>query len=59
MVMRGVRLRCVGWALEVCALVEGFERGKKLTVRRPREMEPTNLSTVTDLGAILPVMDPL
>jgi hypothetical protein len=41
------------------ALVEGFEGGKKLTVRRPREMEPTNLSTVTDLGAILPVMDPL
>jgi len=34
------------------------DEGRDLTVRRPREMEPTNFRSVTDLGAILAVMDP-
>jgi hypothetical protein len=30
----------------------------KRTVRRPNETDPTNLSTATDLGAILMLADP-
>jgi hypothetical protein len=40
-------------ATEAGLLPEG-----QLTVSRPREMDPTNLRTLTEFGAILTVMGP-